>query len=305
MVFAGLYTIESHEHGMLRDALEKLKLNDASFSFEPESSVALGFGFRCGFLGLLHMEIIQERLEREFNLDLITTAPGVKYRITLTGGEVIEVENPSRWPDPTTIEQIEEPVIIAKILTNEEYVGGILKLVEDKRGKQQNFEYVSSNRVLLTYQLPLNEVVLDFYDRLKSVSRGYASLDYVLAGMWVSPMVKMDILIGGDAVDALSIIVHRDFAYERGKVLVHKMRELIPRQMFEVALQAAIGAKIIARETVSAIRKDVIAKCYGGDISRKKKLLNKQKEGKKRMKRIGKVDIPQEAFLAVLKLGDD
>jgi len=305
MVFAGLYTIESHEHGMLRDALEKLKLNDASFSFEPESSVALGFGFRCGFLGLLHMEIIQERLEREFNLDLITTAPGVKYRITLTGGEVIEVENPSRWPDPTTIEQIEEPVIIAKILTNEEYVGGILKLVEDKRGKQQNFEYVSSNRVLLTYQLPLNEIVLDFYDRLKSVSRGYASLDYVLAGMWVSPMVKMDILIGGDAVDALSIIVHRDFAYERGKVLVHKMRELIPRQMFEVALQAAIGAKIIARETVSAIRKDVIAKCYGGDISRKKKLLNKQKEGKKRMKRIGKVDIPQEAFLAVLKLGDD
>ncbi|ADV84428.1 translation elongation factor 4 [Terriglobus saanensis] len=305
MVFAGLYTIESHEHGALRDALEKLKLNDASFSFEPESSVALGFGFRCGFLGLLHMEIIQERLEREFNLDLITTAPGVKYRITLTGGEVVEVENPSRWPDPTNIAQIEEPVIIAKILTNEEYVGGILKLVEDKRGKQQNFEYVSSNRVLLTYQLPLNEIVLDFYDRLKSVSRGYASLDYALAGMWVSPMVKMDILIGGDPVDALSVIVHRDFAFERGKSLVHKMRELIPRQMFEVALQAAIGAKIIARETVSAIRKDVIAKCYGGDISRKKKLLNKQKEGKKRMKRIGKVDIPQEAFLAVLKVGED
>jgi len=305
MVFAGLYTIESHEHGALRDALEKLKLNDASFSFEPESSVALGFGFRCGFLGLLHMEIIQERLEREFGLDLITTAPGVKYRITLTGGEVVEVENPSRWPDPTNIAQIEEPVIIAKILTNEEYVGGILKLVEDKRGKQQNFEYVSSNRVLLTYQLPLNEIVLDFYDRLKSVSRGYASLDYALAGLWVSPMVKMDILIGGDAVDALSVIVHRDFAFERGKSLVHKMRELIPRQMFEVALQAAIGAKIIARETVSAIRKDVIAKCYGGDISRKKKLLNKQKEGKKRMKRIGKVDIPQEAFLAVLKVGED
>jgi GTP-binding protein LepA len=305
MVFAGLYTVESHEHGMLRDALEKLKLNDASFSFEPESSVALGFGFRCGFLGLLHMEIIQERLEREFNLDLITTAPGVKYRITLTGGEVIEVENPSRWPDPTNIDTIEEPVIIAKILTNEEYVGGILKLVEDKRGKQKNFEYVSSNRVLLTYELPLNEIVLDFYDRLKSVSRGYASLDYVLAGMWVSPMVKMDILIGGDPVDALSIIVHRDFAFERGKALVHKMRELIPRQMFEVALQAAIGAKIIARETVSAIRKDVIAKCYGGDISRKKKLLNKQKEGKKRMKRIGKVDIPQEAFLAVLKVGEE
>ena len=304
MVFAGLYTIESHEHGALREALGKLKLNDASFSFEPESSVALGFGFRCGFLGLLHMEIIQERLEREFNLDLITTAPGVRYRITLTGGEVIEVENPSRWPDPTMIARIEEPVIIAKILTNEEYVGGILKLVEDKRGKQQNMEYVSANRVMITYELPLNEIVLDFYDRLKTVSRGYASLDYHLAGMWDSPMVKMDILVAGEPVDALSIIVHRDVAYERGKALVHKMRELIPRQMFEVAIQAAIGAKIVARETVSGIRKDVIAKCYGGDISRKKKLLNKQKEGKKRMKRIGKVDIPQEAFLAVLKIGE-
>ena len=305
MVFAGLYTVESHEHGALREALEKLKLNDASFSFEPESSVALGFGFRCGFLGLLHMEIIQERLEREFNLDLITTAPGVKYDITLTGGQQIEVDNPSRWPDPTTIEKIEEPVIEARILTAEEYVGGILKLVEDKRGKQKNFEYTAANRVLITYELPLNEIVLDFYDRLKSVSRGYASLDYHLSGKWASPMVKMDILVSGEPVDALSIIVHRDFAYERGKALVHKMRELIPRQMFEVALQAAIGAKIIARETVSAIRKDVIAKCYGGDISRKKKLLNKQKEGKKRMKRIGKVDIPQEAFLAVLKVGED
>ncbi len=304
MVFAGLYTIESHEHGALREALGKLKLNDASFSFEPESSVALGFGFRCGFLGLLHMEIIQERLEREFNLDLITTAPGVRYKITLTGGSVIEVENPSRWPDPTTIDLIEEPVIIAKILTNEEYVGNILKLVEEKRGKQQNMEYVSANRVMITYELPLNEIVLDFYDRLKTVSRGYASLDYHLAGMWASPMVKMDILVSGEPVDALSVIVHRDFAYERGKALVHKMKELIPRQMFEVAIQAAIGAKIVARETVSAIRKDVIAKCYGGDISRKKKLLNKQKEGKKRMKRIGQVDIPQEAFLAVLKLGD-
>ncbi|MBS1813390.1 MAG: elongation factor 4 [Acidobacteria bacterium] len=305
MVFAGLYTVESHEHGALREALEKLKLNDASFSFEPESSVALGFGFRCGFLGLLHMEIIQERLEREFGLDLITTAPGVKYDITLTGGQQIEVDNPSRWPDPTTIEKIEEPVIEARILTAEDYVGGILKLVEDKRGKQKNFEYTAANRVLITYELPLNEIVLDFYDRLKSVSRGYASLDYHLSGKWVSPMVKMDILVSGEPVDALSIIVHRDFAYERGKALVHKMRELIPRQMFEVALQAAIGAKIIARETVSAIRKDVIAKCYGGDISRKKKLLNKQKEGKKRMKRIGKVDIPQEAFLAVLKVGED
>ena len=305
MVFAGIYTVDSHEHTLLRDALEKLKLNDASFSIEPESSAALGFGFRCGFLGLLHMEIIQERLEREFDLDLITTAPSVRYKITLTNGSVIEVDNPSHWPDPSEIEQIEEPVIIATILTNEEYVGGILKLVEDKRGRQQNFEYVSSTRVKLTYELPLNEIVLDFYDRLKSVSRGYASLDYVLAGTWVSPMSKLDILVSGEPVDALSIIVHRDFAYDRGRALVSKMRELIPRQMFEVAIQAAIGAKIVARETVSAIKKNVIAKCYGGDISRKRKLLDKQKEGKKRMKRIGKVDIPQEAFLAVLKLGDD
>ncbi len=305
MVFAGLYTVDSHEHAMLRDALEKLRLNDASFSFEPESSVALGFGFRCGFLGLLHLEIIQERLEREFDLDLITTAPGVRYKITLTDGNLIEVDNPSRWPDPSNIEQIEEPVIIAKILTNEEYVGGILKLVEEKRGRQQNMEYVSDTRVMITYELPLNEIVLDFYDRLKTVSRGYASLDYVLAGSWVSPMVKMDILIGGDPVDALSIIVHKDFAQSRGRALVSKMRELIPRQMFEVAIQAAIGSKVIARETVTAIRKNVIAKCYGGDISRKKKLLDKQKEGKKRMKRIGKVDIPQEAFLAVLKVGEE
>src|SRR6201996_4568343 len=304
MVFAGLYTVDSHEHTLLRDALEKLRLNDSSFFFEPESSVALGFGFRCGFLGLLHMEIIQERLEREFGLDLITTAPGVRYKITLTGGTVVEVENPSRWPDPTTIDSIEEPVIIAKILTNEEYVGNILKLVEEKRGKQQNMEYVSANRVMITYELPLNEIVLDFYDRLKSVSRGYASLDYHLSGTWTSPMVKMDILVSGEPVDALSIIVHRDFAYDRGKALVEKMRELIPRQMFEVAIQAAIGSKIVARETVTAIRKDVIAKCYGGDISRKRKLLEKQKEGKKRMKRIGKVDIPQEAFLAVLKVGE-
>jgi GTP-binding protein LepA len=305
MVFAGLYTVDSHEHALLRDALEKLRLNDSSFNFEPESSVALGFGFRCGFLGLLHLEIIQERLEREYNLDLITTAPGVRYKITMTDGRVLEVDNPSRWPDPSEIDTIEEPVITAKILTNEEYVGGILKLVEEKRGRQKNFEYVSETRVMLTYELPLNEIVLDFYDRLKSVSRGYASLDYHLAGSWVSPMVKMDILVSGEPVDALSIIVHRDFAYERGKALVAKMRELIPRQMFEVAIQAAIGSKIIARETVTAIRKNVIAKCYGGDISRKRKLLEKQKEGKKRMKRIGKVDIPQEAFLAVLKVGEE
>lgn len=305
MVFAGLYTVDSHAHGLLRDALEKLRLNDASFTFEPESSVALGFGFRCGFLGLLHLEIIQERLEREYDLDLIITAPGVRYQITLTDGKVVEVDNPSRWPDTTEIVSIAEPVITARILTNEEYVGGILKLVEEKRGRQKNLEYVTSTRVMITYELPLNEIVLDFYDRLKTVSRGYASLDYALSGTWISPMVKLDILIGGDPVDALSIIVHRDFAYDRGRALVHKMRQLIPRQMFEVAIQAAIGVKVIARETVTALRKNVIAKCYGGDISRKRKLLEKQKEGKKRMKRIGKVDIPQEAFLAVLKVGEE
>jgi len=305
MVFSGLYTVDSHEHTLLRDALEKLRLNDSSFFFEPESSVALGFGFRCGFLGLLHMEIIQERLEREYELDLITTAPGVRYHITLTDGSVLEVDNPSRWPDPTNIVSIREPVITAKILTNEEYVGGIFKLVEEKRGKQVNFEYVTPTRVMLTYELPLNEIVLDFYDRLKSISRGYASLDYQLAGEWVSPMVKLDILVSGEPVDALSVIVHRDFAYERGRALVSKMRELIPRQQFEVAIQAAIGAKVISRETVSPLRKNVLAKCYGGDISRKRKLLEKQKEGKKRMKRIGKVDIPQEAFLAVLRVGED
>ena len=305
MVFSGLYTVDSHEHTLLRDALEKLRLNDSSFFFEPESSVALGFGFRCGFLGLLHMEIIQERLEREYELDLITTAPGVRYHIKMTDGSTIEVDNPSRWPEPQSIDTIREPVITAKILTNEEYVGGIFKLVEEKRGRQINFEYVTPTRVLLTYELPLNEIVLDFYDRLKSISRGYASLDYQLAGEWESPMVKLDILVSGEPVDALSIIVHRDFAYERGRALVSKMRELIPRQQFEVAIQAAIGAKIISRETVSPLRKNVLAKCYGGDISRKRKLLEKQKEGKKRMKRIGKVDIPQEAFLAVLRVGED
>ncbi len=304
MVFAGIYTVDAHEHTALREALEKLRLNDSSFFFEPESSVALGFGFRCGFLGLLHMEIIQERLEREFGLELITTAPSVRYQITKTDGELIEVDNPSRWPDPSEIAKVQEPVILATILTNEEYVGGILALVEEKRGKQKSFEYVTSTRVMLQYELPLNEIVLDFYDRLKSVSRGYASLDYHLSGTWESRMVKLDILVAADPVDALSIIVHRDFAYERGKALVSKMRELIPRQMFEVPIQASIGAKIIARETVHAIRKNVLAKCYGGDITRKRKLLEKQKEGKKRMKRIGRVDIPQEAFLAVLKVGE-
>jgi len=304
MVFAGLYTVDAHEHTALREALEKLRLNDSSFFFEPESSAALGFGFRCGFLGLLHMEIIQERLEREFGLDLITTAPGVRYHVTKTDGEVADVDNPPRCPSQSEIAKVEEPVIIATILTNEEYVGGILKLVEEKRGKQKGFEYVSASRVMLTYELPLNEIVLDFYDRLKSISRGYASLDYHLAGRWESPMVKLDILVAGDPVDALSIIVHRDFAYDRGRALAAKMKELIPRQMFEVAIQASIGAKIIARETVPAMRKNVLAKCYGGDITRKRKLLEKQKEGKKRMKRIGRVDIPQEAFLAVLKVGE-
>jgi GTP-binding protein LepA len=305
MVFSGLYTVDSHEHTLLRDALEKLRLNDSSFFFEPESSVALGFGFRCGFLGLLHMEIIQERLEREYELDLITTAPSVRYHITMTDGSEIEVDNPSHWPEPQSIDSIREPVIAAKILTNEEYVGGILKLLEEKRGRQSNFEYVTPTRVMLSYELPLNEIVLDFYDRLKSISRGYASLDYQLAGEWESPMVKLDILIAGEPVDALSIIVHKEHAYERGRALVSKMRELIPRQQFEVAIQAAIGAKVISRETVAALRKNVLAKCYGGDITRKRKLLEKQKEGKKRMKRIGKVDIPQEAFLAVLRVGEE
>jgi GTP-binding protein LepA len=305
MVFAGLYTVDAHEHTVLREALEKLRLNDSSFFFEPESSAALGFGFRCGFLGLLHMEIIQERLEREFNLNLITTAPGVRYKITRTDGEVVEVDNPSRWLPQSEIRKIEEPVILATILTNEEYVGGILKLVEEKRGRQKGFEYVTSNRVMLSYELPLNEIVLDFYDRLKSVSRGYASLDYHLAGYWESPMVKLDILVSGDPVDALSTIVHQEHAYERGRALAAKMKQLIPRQMFEVAIQAAIGGKIIARETVPAMRKNVLAKCYGGDITRKRKLLEKQKEGKKRMKRIGRVDIPQEAFLAVLRVGEE
>ena len=302
MVFAGLYPVESHEHGLLRDALEKLRLNDSAFNFEPESSVALGFGFRAGFLGLLHLEIVQERLEREFEIDLITTAPGVRYRVTLGNGNVIEVDSPTKWPDPSEIVKIEEPIIDATVITREEHLGEILKLLEEKRGDQKKFEHVGGDRVMLGYELPLNEIVLDFYDRLKSASRGYASLDYHLAGYRASSMVKMDVLVAGEPVDALSIIVHREFAQNRGKELIHRLRKLIPRQMFEVALQAAIGSKIIARENISAIRKNVIAKCYGGDISRKRKLLEKQKEGKRRMKRVGKVDIPQEAFLAVLKV---
>ena len=303
MVFAGLYPVESHEHGLLRDALEKLRLNDSAFNFEPEHSVALGFGFRCGFLGLLHLEIVQERLEREFNIDLITTAPGVRYRITTTTGGIVAVDNPTRFPDPSEIKHIEEPIIDATVITREEYLGGILKLLEEKRGSQKKFEYIGGGRVMLTYELPLNEIVLDFYDRLKSCSRGYASLDYHFSGFRVSPMVRLDVLVAGEPVDALSMIVHRDFAYERGKELISRLRKLIPRQMFEVALQAAIGNKIVARETISAMRKNVLAKCYGGDITRKRKLLEKQKEGKKRMKRVGRVEIPQEAFLAVLKVG--
>ncbi|MGA7414923.1 MAG: translation elongation factor 4 [Bryobacteraceae bacterium] len=305
MVFAGLYPVESHEHGLLRDALEKLRLNDSAFNFEPENSAALGFGFRCGFLGLLHLEIVQERLEREFQIDLITTAPGVRFRVTTTVDEVIEVNNPQKFPDPSNIKQIEEPIIDATIITREEYIGEILKLLEEKRGVQKKFEYIGTGRVLLLYEVPLNEIVLDFYDRLKSASRGYASLDYHLSGYRISPLVKLDVLVAGEPVDALSMIVHRDFAYERGKTLIERLRKLIPRQMFEVALQAAIGNKIIARETISAIRKNVLAKCYGGDITRKRKLLEKQKEGKRRMKRVGRVDIPQEAFLAVLKVGTE
>ncbi len=305
MVFAGLYPVEGSEYPELRDALEKLRLNDASFFFEPETSAALGFGFRCGFLGLLHMEIVQERLEREFDMDLVTTAPGVLYRVTTTDGKVEEIDSPAKLPEAGHITKIEEPVITAMVLTPSEFIGGILQLCQEKRGVQKGLEHLASDRVLITYELPFNEVVLDFYDRLKTLSRGYASLDYHVTGYWESPLVKLDILVNGEPVDALSIIVHRDTAYQRGRALASKMRELIPRQMFEVAIQAAVGSRIIARESVKALRKNVLAKCYGGDITRKRKLLEKQKEGKKRMKRVGRVEIPQEAFLAVLKVGSE
>jgi GTP-binding protein LepA len=304
MVFAGLYPVDADQYAELRDALEKLRLNDSSFFYEPETSAALGFGFRCGFLGLLHMEIVEERLEREFNLELLVTAPSVRYRVLKTSGDVIEVDSPARLPEPGAIEAIEEPVITATILTGDEFVGPILKLCQEKRGVQKGLHYITTTRVMIEYELPLNEILLDFYDRLKSASKGYASLDYQFTGYWVSPLVKLDVLVNGDPVDALSLIVHKDTAYQRGKSLVEKMRKMIPRQMFEVAIQAAIGSRVIARETVKPLRKNVLAKCYGGDITRKRKLLEKQKEGKKRMKRVGTVDIPQEAFLAVLRVDE-
>jgi len=305
MVFSGLYPVDTGDYDDLRDAMEKLRLNDSSFSFEPENSMALGFGFRCGFLGLLHMEIVQERLEREFGVALITTAPTVVYRVTSTKGEIIKVDSANKLPDVQYIEKMEEPFILASIHVPNEFVGAVLALCEEKRGVQREIKYLTANRVMVIYELPLNEIVLDFYDRLKTLSRGYASLDYEHLDYRASELVRLNILINGDPVDALSLIVHREKAPYRGRELVSKMKEFIPRQQFEVAIQAAIGNKVIARETVKALRKDVTAKCYGGDITRKRKLLEKQKEGKKRMKQVGNVELPQEAFLAILKVKEN
>lgn len=304
MVFCGLYPIETSDYNDLREALEKLQLNDASLSFEPETSSALGFGFRCGFLGLLHMDVIQERIEREFNIPLITTAPSVIYRITLTNGEQIQIDNPSHYPEVGKVDYVEEPYVKAGIIVPNDYVGAIMELCQNKRGEFVNMEYLDTTRVTITYEIPLSEIVYDFFDQLKSSTKGYASFDYELSGYRRSNLVKMDILLNAEQVDALSFIVHKDRAYHRGRLICEKLRELIPRQMFEVPIQASVGTKVVARETVKAMRKNVLAKCYGGDISRKRKLLEKQKEGKKRMKQVGSVEVPQEAFMAVLKIDD-
>ncbi|MCM3746438.1 translation elongation factor 4 [Paenibacillus pasadenensis] len=305
MVYCGLYPIENTDYNDLREALEKLQLNDASLTFEPESSTALGFGFRCGFLGLLHMDVIQERIEREFNIPLITTAPSVIYKVTLTNGEMLNIDNPSNYPEVGKIEHVEEPYVKAGVIVPNDYVGTVMELCQNKRGEFVNMEYLDTNRVTITYHIPLSEIVYDFFDQLKSSTKGYASFDYELSGYRQSKLVKMDIMLNGETVDALSVIVHRDRAYQRGRIICEKLKELIPRQMFEVPVQASIGQKVIARETVKAMRKNVLAKCYGGDISRKRKLLEKQKEGKKRMKQVGNVEVPQEAFMAVLKIDED